>query len=537
MLHYFKILIFIIYFDFIFSDYNISIIEGIVDIKVEAGEIEDITFNAIENGTFLILFNVNATIMEATGEINNDIFIDTGYWVTDRYKTKVYAQNFIEGDYFKIRYPAERSAYTYNDHISIKKVDAQFRFIAFTNNIFMNIYYDNCQNPLYIFTTKEKKTEYYAYIQNHFGEVIANYTTECFTRSLDFENDNLFTEMKNDSLTDLPKCDINLIKLRCNQPSLFSLYFAKKNDLVPDILGLTIINNPFSYSSDYHMGTYRVFYFQFFNIFGNTTADFRNLGYRIYSEEDFYLEFHRPEKSRAYPYRLSNNSNISTLVYSFWNYGVSREKIAKENEKTLYENSFIIKLDPNKNKKYVKILSTINPYFYCYQFSQTEDLNYLPIACKKELTAYKNVTYINNPYYINNNKTNYTWFIYARRYIGQDQYFTYQYTNKIGEDEKDEDEKDKDEKDKDDKDKDDKDKDDKDKEEEKGNNNEEKGNEENIKNDTKSSFAITFLWISLILIVGIIIVFAYFYLKKRKNKTTSENLLNKVENQELNNFN
>lgn len=120
-MHYLKILIFIIYFDFIFSDYNISIIEGIVDIKVEAGEIEDITFNAIENGTFLILFNVNATIIEATGEINNDIFIDTGYWVTDRYKTKVYAQNFIEGDYFKIRYPAERSAYTYNDHISIQK--------------------------------------------------------------------------------------------------------------------------------------------------------------------------------------------------------------------------------------------------------------------------------------------------------------------------------------------------------------------------------------------------------------------------------
>ena len=143
------------------------------------------------------------------------------------------------------------------------------------------------------------------------------------------------------------------------------------------------------------------------------------------------------------------------------------------------------------------------------------------------MTAYKNVIYINNPYYINNNKTNYTWFIYARRYIGQDQYFTYQYTNKIGEDEKDEDEKDKD----------DKDKDDKDKEEEKGNNNEEKGSDENIKNDTKSSFASTFLWISLILIVGIIIVFAYFYLKKRKNKTTSENLLNKVENQELNNFN
>ena len=168
MLHCFKILIFILFFDFIFSEKNIFIKEGKADVYVEAGVTEKITFTVVENGTFLILFGVNATIIEATGKISNDIFINYSPYSSLIYKTKVYTQNFIEGDYFTIYYPSQSSSYSYNGHILIKKMDAQFSLLQYTYNTFSNIFYDNCQHPLYIFATNDKtihkQNEYFAYI-------------------------------------------------------------------------------------------------------------------------------------------------------------------------------------------------------------------------------------------------------------------------------------------------------------------------------------------------------------------------------------
>ena len=511
MLHYFKLLVFILFFDFIFSTNNINITEGVVDVEVEVGINKKITFNAVENGTFLILFGVNATIIEATGNISNDLIINRGITPNPGYETKVYSQNFIEGDSFTIYYPSERSGYSYNAHISIKKIDAQFSLLQYTQNTFIHIFYDNCQHPLYIFATNDKiihkRNEYFAYIQNHFGEFKANYLIECFNSNLDFEDDSLFSEMKNDSLTNLPICDINLIKLQCSLPSLFSFYFAKNEGLFSFFYDLKIITQPISFSSHYHFYEIRLFYFQFFNLVGNTSVDFTDFGDKIYNGEDFYLEYYYPEESKYYAYKFSNTSNTPALSFSISNNGRSKCKIAKENEKTLFERNFIIKLNPNKNKKYIKIISTVHTFYYCYTFSQTEDLNYLP-SCGMKYWGHEYITYLNNPYYYNNNKTNYVWFIVIDNYVGEEQFYTYQYANRKWEDEQDEDEKEKEK---------------------------EKGTDENIEKDTKTSFASTFLWIFVVLIIGIIIVFTYFYINKRKNTTTNEILLDKIENKELTN--
>ena len=520
MLHCFKILIFILFFDFIFSEKNILIKEGKVDVHVESWSTEKITFTAVENGTFLILFGVNATIIEATGNVSNDIFTDYDPYSSLICKTKVYAQNFIEGDYFTIYYPSQ------GGHILIKKMDAQFSLLQYTYNTFSNIFYDNCQHPLYIFATNDKtihnKNEYSAYIQNHFGEVKASYLKECFNRDLDFEDDSLFSEMKNDSLTNLPICDLNLIKLKCNQPSLFSFYLAKQ-DIFSLFADLKVVKQPLACSAISSIFQIRFFYYQFFNILGNTTVDFTQFGHRIYNGEDFYLIYNYLEDAKGYEYRISNNSGVPSLALSVEINGKSNYKLAKENEKTLYNNKFIIKLDPNKKQKYIKIISTIKTFYFRYIFSQTEDLNYLP--CRGIYNyGHAYITYLNNPYHYNNKKTKYHWFIVIHNYYGNEQYFTYQYTNNKWEDEN---EEEKDEEKGNDN-------------EEKGNDNEEKGTNENIENNTKSSFASAFAWIVVILIIGTIIVFAYFYLYKRKNTNTTTNdiLLNRIENtRELDNIN
>jgi hypothetical protein len=303
--------------------------------------------------------------------------------------------------------------------------------------------------------------------------------------------------MENNTLTKLPDdCLINVFKFQCNQPSLFTFYLAKNPDLNSG--GLTIHTKPITFSSQYSSYDIRHFYYQLFNIFGNTSADFSDFGNRIYNGEDFYLEYNYPEESKNYSYTLSNTSNTSSLSLSFTNNGSSKEKIAKENEKNLYS-SFLIFLDPSKKNKYIKVQST-NKFYYCYQFSQTEDLNYFPSSCGFKSLAHGNITYINNPYYYNdtNMKTNYKWFIFIRNYMDGEQYYKYKYTNEIWENEKDE----------------------------------EGSNEVNENNPTSFAGKL-FLGIGIVLIIGIIIFLAYFYISKKKNSTENENLINKVENKKL----
>ena len=334
-------------------------------------------------------------------------------------------------------------------------MDAQFSLLQYTYNTFSNIFYDNCQHPLYIFATNDKtihkQNEYFACIQNHFGEVKANYLMECFNRNLDLEDDSLFSEMKNDSLTNLPICDLNLIKLKCNQPSLFSFYLAKQ-DIFSLFNDLKIVKQPLVDSARSSIFKIRFFYYQFFNILGNTSVDFTKFGYREYNGEDFYLIYNYPEDTKSYEYRISNNSDVPSLALSVSNNGKSNYKIAKEYEKTLYNNKFIVKLDPNKKQKYIKIISTVQTFYYRYKFSQTDDLNYLP-SSGIYYYGHGYTTYLNNPYHYNNKKTKYDWFIVVNNYYSEEQYYTYQYTNKKWEDENEEED------------------------EEKGNDNEEKGND------------------------------------------------------------
>ena len=512
-------IIFLSFLNFVFST-NHSIIEGKVYFKTPYREFDNLIFNAVENGTFILLFETNVTIREVSGKLIGDIEIDR---YNQYYETKVYVQNFTVGDYVRVSF----HYIGYYSYMIIKRVDTTVRLFQHTRNFFVNFYHNNCEKPVYFFTTNDKNihndNQYYVYVQNHFGKVKASFKKECFGLDLDIENETTYDEIKNDSLSSLPICDVNLFKFQCEQPSLFSFYIAKKNFLpIFEVDHLNLIYDKLYISDHYHFYSIKLFYFQLFNLVGNTTADFTDFGDKIYSAQDFCVRYYLPEEAKYYTYTITNGSNDVSLALAFKNNGNSNKKIAEENVKTLYNNRILIKLKPEKKKKFIKIQSTIKRFYYCYLFSSTDDMNYLPSSCGEFPLEYGNFTYMYNPYYYNNKNNNYTWFIMIVRYYGEDHYYTYKYTDQFWEDGRDEEEKDEKETDK----KDDTDEKEKDKKETDINE-----DEKNSENET-SSFVKVFLGIVISLGIVIILGLAFFAYRKRKiNK--SEMLLNTIENKNL----
>ena len=187
------------------------------------------------------------------------------------------------------------------------------------------------------------------------------------------------------------------------------------------------------------------------------------------------------------------------------------------------EDSILIKLKPEKNKKYIKIENTVNPFRVCYIFSMTEDLNYLPQVCGFFSLVHENYTYINNPYHYNNKNNNYTWFISLSTYGSRKDYITYKYTNQYSEDGKDEPEKDEKSTDK------------------KEDSKEDEGKKgEDIKEDEKNSdggmslASKVFLGIGIVVIIGVILFLAYLFYRKSKSKN-SEFSFNLIGNKPLKN--
>ena len=169
-------------------------------------------FNAIDNGTYLFLFEKEIQIVETSGKTGEDM---KPYMV---YGLIIYAQNFTEGDFLKIVYPFTNS-YTGKRNIKIKieKIDGNFRlFYGKEMSYYQTIAVDSCQKPLYIFAKNDDlKYEYDQYTFSglvHFGEFKASYKTSEIN----------LNEILLNNLTDLPFYDINLIKLECINPGLIT---------------------------------------------------------------------------------------------------------------------------------------------------------------------------------------------------------------------------------------------------------------------------------------------------------------------------
>ena len=424
------------------EEINETIKEGTKMYRVEHDT--PFTFNAIDNGTYFFFFEKRFEIVEISGKTSEDIKLNYIY------KLNIYAQRFTKGDYFKINYPHNSRSWEKEISIKIEKLDGDFRlFLNKELSYFHTLSVDDCQRPIYIFTKNDfienLKEQYIFTGQVHFGEFKASYkTTEIqLNRSI---NEN-FNEILLNNLTTLPFYDNNIIKLQCSSPGLITLYFTKqysnldKNTYRQSMISSeNIIKIYKDFSSKDH------FYIQGINIIGCTIVDLMHLKDKKYNCTDFYTDF-----DYDYEFKSDNEGKIivkndkekekSLLLFTFITYREDNQKILEEKTQTSVNSlgKVVIPLNKTNLKKYIKV-KTSNPQFYwMYEFSITNDINYLgPIGPIFSNFEKSNEAYIINPYiYNNDSKTNYKWFVSLYNDGEEENTFFFKYVNEIeGEEEK-----------------------------------------------------------------------------------------------------
>ena len=223
--------------------------------------------------------------------------------------------------------------------------------------------------------------------------------------------------------------------------------------------------------------------YQGFNLVGNTSIEFSKMGEYSF---DFYKELSFSSIENKIVFCISKPF-IMTLTY--FNRGESTDKVAVENEKMLIlkNDRVIIPLKIITDKKYIKITSTVDGFYWEYQYSQTPDINYLPKLSYKSKHFQKGKTvYIDNPYIYKKIKTNYNWFISFIHYNDEEATFYYEYTN------------------------------------------------ENENENGNNSSSYVYLWIALfILFIAIIAFVAWLFYIKKKKESIAENLINHSPNQKM----
>ena len=138
-------------------------------------------------------------------------------------------------------------------------------------------------------------------------------------------------------------------------------------------------------------------------------------------------------KNVYYPY-TSGYYNVyvfctQCLMLSTVNVGENNKTLAKENEDILVKSGEITYISLGYDKSSIKIGSNISGFYWTYEFSQTDDINYLP-RNTYGLSNYEigNTTYIKNPHYFKPNNTYYFWFITLKHLHNESvDKFTYEY--------------------------------------------------------------------------------------------------------------
>ena len=161
-----------------------------------------------------------------------------------------------------------------------------------------------------------------------------------------------------------------------------------------------------------------------FNLFGCSKIDLRECGGgNDYSETcgNFFTSYNMGEPTRIGTYNINSKTDDSnSIVFSIINNEeIENENIIfNENKETFIGNykRIIIPLKNRNDKKYIKIMCSTNQFNWAYEFSYTNDTNFLGIPhSSKEITVKNNFTLISNPY-IFRMKTHYYWFIIITHY-------------------------------------------------------------------------------------------------------------------------
>lgn len=255
------------------------------------------------------------------------------------------------------------------------------------------------------------------------------------------------------------------------------------------------------------MGIGTDIYSEIFGLYGCSKIDFSELNGSLYDNVcagSYFTTYSvTPNTSKSlYSLEYGYDGNTS-VIYSIINLGDNSHVFLKsegENASIEYSKSLVIPLKNRKDKKYIKIESSSNDFYWSYEFSTTNnDTRYLG-SPRSSLGSHElgNTTYIYNPFVFATPNNNLNWFIIINHYNSNSSSFRYKYLVDINE--KDED----------------------------------NGKEDN--NIFQKSFFWIILIASIIVIIAIILIGICCY-KKYKEKSFSESieqLINNAKGNEMN---
>ena len=426
-----KIFIFFCLKIFSLEEFIENIVEGTKSYTFEKETLYNFTFKAVNDGTYAIIFPGHFKLLEATGEINEDVDIDFGFY------SYIYAQNFVKGNHIKLLYP-QLSTITEKTtkKIRIEKIDGYFKLVTYANPVIFTMAFNDCEKPLYIFTFNNQPDysgSFYTFNGKiHSGQFTGSYRTSPFDPDNSINKD--FTNFEISSATSLPYyLEYNMFKLQCKEPGIISIYILKNNFIsILEDIDIFLIDN--LSSTSFSLSSYKfpiTFYIQGFMLAGNTSIDFTDLGGKTY-KTDYYDKIYMPTNSKSY-YKISFGlSNSITMMLTYGSAGESNDKILEEKENISVDSykRVLIRLKIITDKKYIKVKSSVNNFYWDYIYSQTDDINYIPKISYRTMHFQKgNIAYIDNPYKYKNMKTNYYWFISLTHYNDEVSIFNYEYTN------------------------------------------------------------------------------------------------------------
>ena len=212
-----KILIFFCLFIYSLSQYKLDIVEGTKSFTIKKETYYNFTFNAIDYGNYIIIFPEEFERKEATGDLHEDINIES-------YNSSVYAQKFAIGDIVKVKYPkSDKVSKKTNITIRIEKIDVYFKLKTSLDPIIFTMAVNDCQKPVYIFTG-DSSYSYYFHGKVHSGEFTGSYRNTEFDPDYPLDKD--FNDLSISSGTKLP-FNLNIVKLQCKDPGIISIYIGE----------------------------------------------------------------------------------------------------------------------------------------------------------------------------------------------------------------------------------------------------------------------------------------------------------------------
>ena len=388
----------------------------------------------------MILFNEYVLVNGGTGNLGIDTDFRNG-----NYSTIAYYQHFQKGNYFQFIYPSfSIKSGSYSIKITKFDSDINIRILDKTNPV-ETLFFDNCEKPMYLLFRNTPLNigvrPLFFSVMIHSGEFSASYKENDYMKETAQE----FSE--NYKTLDLESCanqlqnnnSLNIVELKCKSPGVITVFeYMYQNNAIYPIEGKGIVHNIIK--KDYDLYIYpekdiKDYYIELYHICQNSIFDMTNIDKKKYDNQDAHVTFSPNGKTNEKKFTISlNKLDFSWFMSVLTNSGQEVGTVLTEENKeyNVYDNKrIIIPISTTSQKKNIKIKSSLNKFYWSLEFTQENDINFIPFPFGHKL-KYENSNYINirNPYSFDKKNKNYYYFVVMYHYNNnQSSLFNYEYTD------------------------------------------------------------------------------------------------------------